>query len=264
MVTENFVGVLTQDFGKPTYYHNLYFKPATDTTEDIQPSTTNYNSKNPNFNITSKHQNSLENRGILEKNYARAEFVSTNTGKNTTKNMISTDSNYKENHTNVRCRKTSNEDNLVRTQFEKFSCDKHYLYLRNGTINSVLYGFCNSMYNGYPRNNINFSNKPRNKLHPRRLKYEERKTAITNKEETDVGKIMYRDNFLSEISHNCGTDSMHQNQNKSFKIFKLFKITNVSTTTEEMVEYAYSTVDVDEVVKNNSKISNKTSVMNIK
>ena len=63
--------------------------------------------------------------------YERAEFVRTPTGKNTTKNMISTDSNYEENHTNIRCRKTSNEDNLVRTQFEKFSCNKHYLYLQN-------------------------------------------------------------------------------------------------------------------------------------
>ena len=78
--TENFVQVLTQDLGKPTYYHNLYFEPDTDSTEDTHPCTTNYNSENPNFNITSKHQNSLENCGILEKNYARAEFVSINTG----------------------------------------------------------------------------------------------------------------------------------------------------------------------------------------
>ena len=55
----------------------------------------------------------------------------------------------------------------------------------------------------------------------------------------------------------------HQNRNNLPKIFKLFEITNVPTTTEEMVEYAYITVDIDEVVKNNLKISNKTSVRNI-
>ena len=53
---------------------------------------------------------------------------------------------------------------------------------------------------------------------------------------------MYRDNFLSEIGHNCGTHCMHKNRNNSSKIFKLYEITNVLTTTEEMVEYAYSTV----------------------
>ena len=37
---------------------------------------------------------------------------------------------------------------------------------------------------------------------------------------------------------------------------------NYPTTTEEMVEYAYSTVEADEVVKNNLKISNETSVTN--
>ena len=63
------------------------------------------------------------------------------------------------------------------------------------------------------------------------------------KEETDVGKITYRDNFLSEIGHNCGTHSTYQNQNKSSQKFKLFKIDDVRTTTEEMVEYAYSTID---------------------
>ena len=119
------------------------------------------------------------------------------------------------------------------------------------------------MYNGYPQNKNKFLNKPRNETCPQRPKYEGCKILIMHKEETDIRNIMYRDNFLSEIGHNCGTHSTHQNKNKSFKIFKLFKINNVPTTAEEMAEYAYSTIDVDEVVKNKFKISNNTLVMNI-
>ena len=55
------------------------------------------------------------------------------------------------------------EHDMIFIKFEKFSCGKHYFNLGNGTINSFLYCFRNSMYNGYPRNNHNFSNKSRNK-----------------------------------------------------------------------------------------------------
>ena len=79
-----------------------------------------------------------------------------------------------------------------------------------------------------------------------------------HREEINNTKVMYKDNFLSEIGHNCGIHGTHQNRNILPKNFKLFQITNVPTTTEEMVEYAYSTVDVDEVVENNLKISNET------
>ena len=74
-----------------------------------------------------------------------------------------------------------------------------------------------------------------------------------NREETNNKKVTYRDNFLNKISHSYGTHSTHQNQNNSSKMFKIFKITNVLTTTEDVVEYACSTVDVDEVIKNNSE-----------
>ena len=77
------------------------------------------------------------------------------------------------------------------------------------------------------------------------------KLRICTGKKSTTKKVTYRDNFLSEIGHNCGTYGTHKNRNNSPKIFKLFKITNVPTTMEEMVEYAYSTVDVDEVVKNN-------------
>ena len=121
------------------------------------------------------------------------------------------------------------------------------------------------MYNSYPQNKNNFSN-TRNKTDLRRSKYEVCKTSNMHREGINNKEVTYRDNFLSEIGQNCGTYGTHKNWNNLSKIFKLFKITNVPTTTEEMVEYAYSTVDVDEVdevVKNNFKISNETSVTNI-
>ena len=136
-------------------------------------------------------------------------------------------------------KKTPNQDNSVRTQFEKFSCNNHYFNLRNGTINSFLYHFCNSMYNGYLRNKNNFSNKPRNKSDLHRSKYEKCKTSNIHREEINNKKVMYKDNFLSEIGHNCGTHVTHKNRNKLSKIFKLFEITNIPTTTEETVEYAW-------------------------
>ena len=155
--------------------------------------------------------NFLENYGILEKNYEPKEHVSTTTGENITKNIIGTDSNYKKNNTNVHCWKTSNEDNLVRTQFEKNLCDKHHLNLWDSTINSFLYCFRNSMYNGYPRNKNNFLNKHRNETGLCRPKYKGCKTLIMYKEETDNKKVTYKGNFLSEIGHNCGPYSTHQN-----------------------------------------------------
>ena len=258
--TENFVGVLTQNLRKPVYYHNLYYKPDTVFIEDKSPSTTTNNQENPNLKITYNHQNSLENRGILEKIFEPKKYVSTTTGKNITKNIIGADSNYKKNTMNIHCRKTSNQDNLVPTQLEQFLCYKHYFNLRKGTINSFLYCFCNSMHNGYPQNKNNFSNKLRNKTGLRRPKYEKCKSSNMHREETDNIKVMYRDNFPSEIGHNCGTYITHQNRNNSSKIFKLFEITNVPTTKEDMVEYTCGTVDVDEVFKKNFKISKETSV----
>ena len=111
--------------------------------------------------------------------------------------------------------KIPNQDNLVRTQFEKKFRDKHYFNLRNGTSNSYFYCFRNSMYNGYPRNKNNFSNKSRYKADLHRLKNEVCKTSSMHREEINNKKVTYRDNFLSEIGHNCGTDSTHKNQNSS-------------------------------------------------
>ena len=92
------------------------------------------------------------------------------------------------------------------------------------------------MYNDYPRNKNNFSNKPRNKTDLRRSNNEKCRTLNMHREEINYNKkVTYEDNFLSETSHNCGTHGTHQNRNILPKIFKLFKITNVPTTTEEMV-----------------------------
>ena len=95
------------------------------------------------------------------------------------------------------------------------------------------------MYNGYPRNKNNFLNKLRNKSDLRRSKYEKYKTSKMHREESNNKKVTHEDNFLSEIGHNCGTHVTHKNRNKLSKIFKLFEITNIPTTTEETVEYAW-------------------------
>ena len=65
----------------------------------------------------------------MEKKYEPEEHVSTTRRKNSTKIIIGTDPIYKKNTTNVYCRKTPNQDNMVRTQFEKYSCNKHYFNL---------------------------------------------------------------------------------------------------------------------------------------
>ena len=95
-------------YGKPVYYHNLYYEPDTVFVEDKSPSTTTNNQENPNLKITFNHQKFQENRGILERNYEPEEHVSTTTGKNSTKTIIGTDPNCKKNTTNVCCRKTPN------------------------------------------------------------------------------------------------------------------------------------------------------------
>ena len=135
-LTENFVGVLSQNLRKLVYYHNLYYKPDTDLVEDKSQCTTTNNQENLNFKITHNHQNCLENHGILEKNYEPKEHVITPAGKDMTKNIItgSTDSNYERNTKSVHCQKTLNQDNLVRTQFENFLCDKHYFNLQTGLL----------------------------------------------------------------------------------------------------------------------------------
>ena len=117
------------------------------------------------------------------------------------------------------------------------------------------------MYNGLPRNKYNFSNEPRNKTGLYRTKYEEYKTSKVYREETNIEKVTGQ--FLNEISDNCGTHSTHKNWDNSSKIFKLFEIINIPTTTEDKVEYAYSTIDIDEVFKNNLKMANDTSVTNV-
>ena len=56
-------------------------------------------------------------RNLGEK-YETREYISTTIGKNITKNSIGTNSNYDEKNSNLHCRKKSNQNNLVRTQFE--------------------------------------------------------------------------------------------------------------------------------------------------
>ena len=65
-------------YGKPVYYHNLYYEPDTVFVEDKSPSTTTNNQENPNLKITFNHQNVQENCGILEKNYEQFKKLSCN------------------------------------------------------------------------------------------------------------------------------------------------------------------------------------------
>ena len=84
-----------------------------------------------------------------------------------------------------------------------------------------------------------------------------------HKEEINTRKVRYEDNFPNKFSHNCGMQCLYKILNVSQKIFILFKINKIPKGTNHKVKYVYSTIDVDEVVKNNLTNSNDISVTNV-
>ena len=93
--------------------------------------------------------------------------------------------------------------------------------------------------------------------------YGECKTSKMHKEEINTRKVRYEDNFPNKFSHNCGMQCLYKILNVSQKIFILFKINKIPKGTNHKVKYVYSTIDVDEVVKNNLTNSNDISVTNV-
>ena len=94
------------------------------------------------------------------------------------------------------------------------------------------------MYNGYPRNKNNLSNKPRNKTDLRMSKYKVCKTSNMHREEINDKKVIYRDNFLSEIGHNCGTHGTHKICNNLSKTLILLVPVRTVISTSIFCEYS--------------------------
>ena len=75
--------------------------------------------------------------------------------------------------------------------------------------------------------------------------------------------LTFKDNFLENISHNCGKRSMHTFWNDLSNILKLFENMNVSNSMDNGVTFVYSTVAINKVIDNDLNISNDDFFLNL-